>query len=63
MRFVELHGVWLLDEYRGKGYGERFLSFLKSTCELRVMRGLFFMRIIRQLWLFAASEDTRKAVL
>jgi GNAT superfamily N-acetyltransferase len=28
--FVELHEVWLLDEYRGKGYGERFFEFFEE---------------------------------
>ena len=28
--FVELHEVWLLDEYRGEGYGERFFEFFEE---------------------------------
>lgn len=28
--FVELHEVWLLEEYRGKGYGERFFEFFEE---------------------------------
>jgi len=35
--FVELHEVWLLEEFRGKGYGERFFDFSKSTCRIEVM--------------------------
>ena len=28
--FVELHEVWLLEEHRGKGYGERFFEFFEE---------------------------------
>ncbi len=27
--FVELHEIWLMKEYRGKGYGERFFNFFE----------------------------------
>lgn len=34
--FVELHEVWLMEEYRGKGHGREFFrffeTFLKSQC-------------------------------
>jgi GNAT superfamily N-acetyltransferase len=28
--FVELHELWLTEEYRGKGYGERFFEFFEG---------------------------------
>jgi len=27
--FVELHEIWLIKEYRGKGYGKRFFDFFE----------------------------------
>ena len=39
--FVELHEVWLLEEYRGKGYGERFFEFFEEY-----MRNRSYHRII-----------------
>jgi len=29
-RFVELHEVWLMEEYRGNGYGKRFFEFFEG---------------------------------
>jgi GNAT superfamily N-acetyltransferase len=29
--FVELHEIWLIKEYRGKGYGEKFFDSLKDS--------------------------------
>jgi GNAT superfamily N-acetyltransferase len=29
--FVELHEIWLIKEYRGKGYGEMFHSFFEKS--------------------------------
>jgi len=29
-RFVELHEWWLIEEYRGKGYGNKFLDFFEA---------------------------------
>jgi len=28
--FVELHEIWLMKEYRGKGYGKRFFDFFEE---------------------------------
>ncbi len=28
--FVELHEIWLMKEYRGKGYGRRFFDFFEQ---------------------------------
>jgi len=28
--FVELHEVWLLEEYRGRGYGKKFFEFFEE---------------------------------
>jgi len=28
--FVELHEVWLMEEYRGKGYGKKFFEFFEG---------------------------------
>ena len=28
--FVELHEIWLMREYRGKGYGKRFFEFFEE---------------------------------
>ena len=60
--FVELHEVWLLEKYRGKGYGERFFEFFEEYMQSKGYDRIVFMRIIRRLWLFVASADTRKAV-
>jgi len=27
--FVELHEIWLMEEYRGRGYGKRFFEFFE----------------------------------
>jgi GNAT superfamily N-acetyltransferase len=29
-RFVELHELWLREEYRGKGYGKKFFDFFEN---------------------------------
>jgi BirA family biotin operon repressor/biotin-[acetyl-CoA-carboxylase] ligase len=39
--FVELHEVWLLEEHRGKGYGERFFEFFEDY-----MRSKGYERIV-----------------
>jgi len=28
--FIELHEIWLMKEYRGKGYGKRFFDFFEE---------------------------------
>jgi GNAT superfamily N-acetyltransferase len=33
--FVELHEVWLLEEHRGKDYGERFFEFFEKYMQNR----------------------------
>jgi len=33
--FVELHEIWLMKEYRGKGYGERFFDFFEQHIKNR----------------------------
>lgn len=33
--FVELHEVWLIKEYRGKGYGKRFFEFFEEFIKKR----------------------------
>jgi len=40
--FVELHEVWLLDEYRGKGYGERFFEFFEEYMRGKGHDGIVF---------------------
>ena len=33
--FVELHEIWLMEKYRGKGYGKRFFDFFQQYVESR----------------------------
>jgi len=40
--FVELHEVWLLDEYRGKGYGEGFFEFFEEYMQSKGYDGIVF---------------------
>jgi len=28
--FVELHEIWLMEEYRGRGYGKKFIEFFEE---------------------------------
>jgi GNAT superfamily N-acetyltransferase len=28
--FIELHEIWLMEEYRGKGYGKKFFDFFED---------------------------------
>lgn len=34
-KFVELHEIWLMKEYRGRGYGERFFDFFEQHIKNR----------------------------
>jgi len=40
--FVELHEVWLLDEHRGKGFGERFFEFFEEYIRGKGYEGIVF---------------------
>jgi GNAT superfamily N-acetyltransferase len=40
--FVELHEVWLMEEYRGKGYGRRFFDFFEAFMRSRGYADLVF---------------------
>ena len=33
--FVELHEIWLMKDYRGKGYGKRFFEFFEDYMKSR----------------------------
>ena len=33
--FVELHEIWLMEKYRGKGYGKRFFAFFEQYIKSR----------------------------
>ncbi len=40
--FVELHDLWLTDEYRGKGFGKRFFDFFEEYVRSRGYDSLVF---------------------
>lgn len=40
--FVELHEVWLLEEHRGKGYGEKFFEFFEEYMRSKGYDGIVF---------------------
>jgi ribosomal protein S18 acetylase RimI-like enzyme len=40
--FVELHEIWLIEEYRGRGYGNQFFDFFESYMTRRGYLDLVF---------------------
>jgi len=40
--FVELHEVWLIEEYRGKGYGELFHAFFEKLMKNKGYHDIIF---------------------
>jgi ribosomal protein S18 acetylase RimI-like enzyme len=40
--FVELHEIWLIEKYRGKGYGNEFLDFFEAYMKSKKYVDLVF---------------------
>ena len=41
-RLVELHEVWLMKEYRGKGYGKEFSAFFEELIRNKGYDGVIY---------------------
>ena len=40
--FVELHEIWLIKEYRGKGYGDMFHAFFEKSMKKKGYSDIVF---------------------
>jgi GNAT superfamily N-acetyltransferase len=58
--FVELHEIWLIKEYRGKGYGEMFHDFFEKLMKNKGYSDIVFYAIILLQSLYVANMGTEK---